>query len=88
MPSWVEIELLLLPVVVIIGGGMIAVLMKFAKVEAKVEMLEDRIKEHEANDDSALQPLAEQLVSIDGKLDRVSERLSHFEGYMERDREK
>ena len=80
MPNWVTIELMILPVAAMFLGSVIMSIIKFAKLETRVEFLEAR---HGALNDE----LSTQLGSLDGKLDGVSDRLSHIEGYMKRDRE-
>jgi len=85
--DWLEIELLLLPVIVVLLGALFSSARKFVRVETKVEMLEKHLETHLSEEDGIAVQLSKQFTELGAKLDGVGQRLSHIEGYIKRDRE-
>jgi len=87
MPAWVEIELLLLPVIVLLLGALFSSTRKFARVETKVEMLEKQLDSHLSEEEGIAAQIGRNFNELNTNLSGIGERLSHIEGYIKRDRE-
>ena len=72
LPEWLQIELALLPIVAALLGAIVGGLVKFARIEATVLALENQLNNG----------LTTRFDKLDEKLDGVSDRLAHLEGYM------